>query len=353
MPELWFSFVVLALAAYAVLDGFDLGAGTLHLTVAKTEEERGRVLSSIGPYWDGNEVWLIAAGGTLLLAFPHALAVAFSGFYLALFLVLWALMLRGMSIELRSHLPSPLWRSFWDAVFFVSSSALALLFGVALGNVLRGVPLGEDDYFTLPLFASGGAAVGLLDAYTVLVGATAVVVLAAHGALFLVWKNDGPVRDRARRLALPLQLGTILLTLASLVATAKVARLTPRGGALVVFAIAASALVASIVASRRGRERAAFLASCAFIAASLVGVGVARFPVLVPSMDGHRALDAYGAASSTVAMGHAVPWYVVALVLIFFYFANLFRVHRGKVGAPPPPAEEPHGEEGSEAAGPR
>ncbi|CAN5198759.1 cytochrome d ubiquinol oxidase subunit II [soil metagenome] len=336
MPELWFAFVVFALAAYTVLDGFDLGAGTLHLFVAKTEEERGRVIRSIGPFWDGNEVWLIAAGGTLLLAFPHVLGVAFSGFYLALFLVLWALMLRGMSIELRGHLDSPLWRSFWDSIFFLSSSALALLFGVALGNVLRGVPLGDDDYFTLPFFASRENAVGLLDAYTALVGVTAVVVLAAHGATFLIWKNDGPVRDRARRIVPFLQAASVVFTVASFIATAKVAHLTPRGIAIGVFLASAVALAYSIYATRAQRERSAFLASCAFVGAAIVGVGVERFPVLLPSLDGKRSLDAYGAAAGESAMGHAVPWYGVALVLVFFYFANVFRIYRGKVEAEPP-----------------
>ncbi len=336
MPELWFGFVVLALTAYTVLDGVDLGAGTLHLFVAKTEEERGRVLRSIGPFWDGNEVWLLAAGGTLFLAFPHVLAVAFSGFYLALFLVLWALMLRGVAIELRSHLASPLWRSFWDVIFALASAALALLFGVALGNVLRGVPLGDDDYFTLPLFASRENPVGLIDGYTLLVGVTAVVVLAAHAATFLIWKNEGPVRERAKRLAFPLQIGASALVAASLLATAHWIHLRPRGVSLVIFGLATASHVGAIVLGRRGEERGAFLASCGFLAAGLVGVGVERFPILLPALDQKRAIDAFAAASSRDAMAGAVPWYGLALVLVAAYFANLFRVHRGKVTSEEP-----------------
>lgn len=335
MPELWFGFVVFALGAYAVLDGFDLGAGAIHLYVARTEEERGRVLRSIGPFWDGNEVWLLAAGGTLFLAFPHALGVAFSGFYLALFLVLWALMLRGISIELRSHLESPLWRSFWDVVFFLSSSALSLLFGVALGNVLRGVPLGENDYFTLPLFASADARVGLVDGYTLLVGLTTLAVLASHGAHFLVWKNEGDVRERARSLGVRLQPIAIVLVSATLVTTAKVARLYPQNAALAISFASAVAVALSVAFARGGRERDAFLASSAFIFCALAAIGVARFPVLLPSVDGKHAIDAYdaGSAMERDAMGGAVPWYGVALALVFLYFANLFRVHRGKVQA--------------------
>jgi cytochrome bd ubiquinol oxidase subunit II len=334
MPELWFGFVVLALTAYAVLDGFDLGAGTLHLLVAKNEEERGRVLRSIGPFWDGNEVWLIASGGTLLMAFPHALAVAFSGFYLALFLVLWGLMLRGVSIELRGHLASPLWRSFWDVIFFLASASLALLFGVALGNVLRGVPLGDEDYFTLPLFASREMPVGLLDVYTTLVGLTAVVVLAEHGATFLIWKNEGPVRERARTWLPRLQFASALFMIATFVASLRLLHLAPRGLAIAAVALSALSKAWSFVQSRRDDARAdrlAFLGSCGAIAFALIAIGIERFPVILPAIGEARSIDARDALSSSAALGGAVPWYVVALVLIVIYFANLFRVHRGKV----------------------
>jgi cytochrome d ubiquinol oxidase subunit II len=139
MVELWYAIVALMLTAYVVLDGFDLGAGALHLFVARTDTERRQVLAAIGPYWDGNEVWLLASGGALLVAFPKALAVGLSGFYLAIFFLLWTLLLRGISIEFRSHVEAPLWRAFWDAVFGCASGLLAILFGAALGNLLRGV----------------------------------------------------------------------------------------------------------------------------------------------------------------------------------------------------------------------
>src|SRR5271154_4551231 len=141
MAGLWFWIVAAMIATYVVLDGFDLGAGAIYLVAAKTNDERRRVLRAIGPVWDGNEVWLIAAGGTLYFAFPVLYASAFSGFYLALMMVLWLLILRGISIELRGHIDGPLWKPFWDLVFGVSSTLLALLLGVALGNVVRGVPL--------------------------------------------------------------------------------------------------------------------------------------------------------------------------------------------------------------------
>ena len=151
IENVWFCLVAIMIAGYVVLDGFDLGAGIIHLFVARTEQERQQVLRSIGPVWDGNEVWLVAAGGTLYFAFPALYAAAFSGFYLALMMVLWLLILRGISIELRSHIESSLWRPFWDLIFGGSSALLALLYGAALGNVVRGVPLDSEGFFFIPL----------------------------------------------------------------------------------------------------------------------------------------------------------------------------------------------------------
>jgi hypothetical protein len=152
IATIWFCLVAIMIAGYVVLDGFDLGAGIVHLFVAQTDRERRIVLRSIGPVWDGNEVWLLAGGGTLYFAFPALYSAAFSGFYLALMMVLWLLILRGISIEFRSHVESPLWGPFWDLVFGGSSAVLALLFGAALGNVVRGVPLDSDGFFFLPLW---------------------------------------------------------------------------------------------------------------------------------------------------------------------------------------------------------
>src|SRR5712672_2954645 len=147
MEPVWFWLVAVMITAYVVLDGFDLGAGVLHLLIARTEEERRTVIRTIGPVWDGNEVWLVAAGGTLSFAFPLLYASSFSGFYLPLMMVLWLLMLRGIGIELRAHVENPVWVGFFDLIFCVSSVLLAIFFGTALGNVVRGVPLGTDGYF--------------------------------------------------------------------------------------------------------------------------------------------------------------------------------------------------------------
>src|SRR5579883_342942 len=203
LPTFWFCAVAVMIAMYVVLDGFDLGAGILHLALARSDAERRAVLASIGPVWDGNEVWLLAGGGTLYFAFPLLYASAFSGFYLPLMIVLWLLIMRGASIELRAHVDSAVWRSFFDGLFFVSSALLAIFFGAALANVIRGVPLGEDNYFFLPLWTNWrvGPEPGILDWYTVIGGVVALVALATHGALYLALKATNELEMRAVKFA--------------------------------------------------------------------------------------------------------------------------------------------------------
>ena len=157
MVEIWFAIAAVMLTAYVVLDGFDLGAGAVHLFVARTDPERREVFAAIGPFWDGNEVWLLATGGALFVAFPPVLASGLSGFYFAIFLVLWSLILRGISIEFRSHLDHPLWRTAWDSVFCVGSTLLPVLFGAAFGNLIRGLPIDAHGYFSLMLFTDFSA----------------------------------------------------------------------------------------------------------------------------------------------------------------------------------------------------
>src|SRR4051812_47698874 len=177
-------------AMYVVLDGFDLGVGALHRVLGKTEEEREQSTAAIGPVWNGNEVWLLASGGVLFMTFPAAYAAAFSGLYFGLILVLWLLVGRGLALELRHQIENPLWRSACDAVFALSSAALALVFGVALGNVVRGVPLNADGYFHLGLFA-------ILNWYGLLIGVFGLVTLCAHGAGFLALRGTGALAVRA------------------------------------------------------------------------------------------------------------------------------------------------------------
>ncbi len=342
MLELWYAVAAAFLAAYAVLDGFDLGAGALHLFVARDDGERRRVLGAIGPFWDGNEVFLLAAGGVLFAAFPAALAVGLSGFYLAIFLVLWTLVLRGVSIEFRSHVGDPLWRAGWDFVFSASSALLAVLFGVAFANLVRGVPLREDGWFALTLFTHFGAGepVGILDWYTLLVGAFALLTLAAHGGAFLAWKTEGAVEERSRRAAFALfllvaALWPIVTWATRAVSPAAFASFPERPLAWLGAAAAALGLLATVVCLLRRRPLLAFLGSCAFIAGVLGATAAMTFPVLLRAVsDPARSLTARAAAAHPSSLRTAAGWLSLGLPLAVFYFFTLFRLHRGKFPAP-------------------
>lgn len=341
MFELWFGIVALMLTIYVVLDGYDLGAGALHLLVAKTDTERRQALAAIGPFWDASEVWLLASGGALFVAFPRVLAAGLSGFYLAIFLVIWCLILRGIAIEFRSHVGEPLWRAFWDGTFAVASLLLAVLLGVAIGNVLRGLPLDERGWFALTLFTTfqPRAPVGILDLYTVLTGVFALLVLAGHGALFLAWKTTGAVHERADRLALRLYAAVAMLWPLVTWATNAVNPAIP--AALIgrpIGWLGALLAVAGIVAVFRGRARGrhlwAFLGSSAFIAGLLVATAACVYPVMLRSIgDPALSITAPGGGSSPAGLRTALGWWVIGFPIAVFYFVVLFRIHRGKAVA--------------------
>ena len=339
MAELWYGAVVLSLAAYVVLDGYDLGAGALHLWVARDDRERRAVLGAIGPYWDANEVWLLAAGGALLVAFPRAMSAGLSGFYLAVFLILWCLIGRGVSIEVRSHVAHPLWRTFWDAMFCLSSALLPVFFGVALANLIRGVPLTAEGWFQLTLFThfAPREPVGLLDWYTVLAGLFALVVLSAHGATFLAWRTDGAVHERSARAARVLYGAVVGLWIACTVATVAVrpgllAALPGRPAALAAAALALAGLVTVFVATARGRSLQAFLGSSAFLAGMLVATAACLFPALGPTIGtAGPSITAYDGGATDRGLATALGWWAAGFPLILAYFFVTYRLHRGKV----------------------
>lgn len=342
MQTTWYLLIAFMLATYAVLDGFDFGAGIVHLFVAKTDEERRSVLGAIGPVWDGNEVWLLASGGVLFFAFPRAYAVAFSGLYLPLMMVLWLLVLRGIAIEFRSKVDHPLWRTGFDGLFAFASTVMALVLGVALGNVVRGVPVDETGWFHEDLFTNlepTGARLGAIDLYTALVGVFAVVVLAAHGATYLVWKTTGEVHARASRVArglwlVVLGLGALLTVATAATQPAHFASFARRPWLfpLPAVAIAAGALAPRAIAA--GKEGRAFALSSAFIALLLVATVGTLYPLLLRStVDPRFSLDAFNASSprATLVIGLFV-WFP-AILLAIGYFAYLYRSFRGKVRA--------------------
>jgi cytochrome d ubiquinol oxidase subunit II len=339
MQTLWFWLVSIMIAVYATLDGFDFGAGMLHPFVAKTDEERRDVFGAIGPYWDANEVWLIAGGGSLYVAFPRVLSAGFSGLYLAMFLVLWTLILRGISIEFRSHVGMSLWRSFWDGVFVLSSSLMPVFLGAALGNIVRGVPLDRNGHYNLPLFTSFGTSnpVGILDWYTVLVGAFVSVTLAGHGALFLAWKTDGGVFERCRRLVVPLWCSAAILGVVTTAATAHVnpsiyANLTHAPVAWLGLVLFIGGMVVILVGHLKSQYRIAFFGSSAFILGILVATAATVFPVMLRStLNPEWHLTAFNASSSAGALSAGVKWWFAGIPLVILYFAVIFQLHRGKV----------------------
>src|SRR4051812_5425506 len=261
METLWFALLGFMLTMYVLLDGFDLGAGAIHPFVARTDEERRLVIEAIGPVWDGNEVWLIAAGGTLFFTFPRLYAASFSGFYLPLMIVLWLLMGRGIAIELRSR-GNAVWATFWDAAFFLSSALLAVFLGVAIANVVRGVPLDAQGYFFEPLwtdFNPRSATPGILDWYTILIGLLSLAALVLHGANFIAARTDGQVQARARRIAFRSWLAVLVLTALGTIATfyvrpALLARFAEQPWGFVLPLLAIAGLVVVGYASARGRD---------------------------------------------------------------------------------------------------
>jgi cytochrome d ubiquinol oxidase subunit II len=346
MEAIWFVIVSGMLAVYAVLDGFDFGVGAIHRIVARTDEERRTVLAAIGPVWDGNEVWLIAAGGVLFMAFPRVYATAFSGFYLALMVVLWLLILRGVAIEFRSHQDNPLWREFWDTVFSLASALLAVVFGTTLGNLLRGVPLGADGLRGMPLFTNflTGGQPGILDWYTGLVGLFTLTALAVHGALYLAWKTIGPVRERSVAIAREAWKVALFLWAAATAATAWLrpdlfSALVSRPWALPFVALAIAGAWGAYRFPRRGQELAAFLSSCAFLLGMLAATLAGQYPFWLRStLDPSFSLTALNAVSDRYALGVALIWWAFGMALVVCYFTLLFRWMRGKVGVQPGPS---------------
>ena len=342
METIWFSLVAAMIALYVVLDGFDLGAGIVHLFVARSEAERRMVLASIGPVWDGNEVWLLAGGGTLYFAFPALYASSFSGFYLPLMIVLWLLILRGIAIEFRNHIQSLVWQPLWDAVFAGSSALLAIFFGAALGNVVRGVPLDRSGEFFLPLWTdfNTGNEPGILDWYTLLIAAAAFLALAVHGALWVALKTEGEVERRARRAAKrlwwALAAGVVAITAASFhvqphLQESFAAR--PWGYVFPLAALAGLAGMRMLDGRREGIE--AFLCSCLFLIGMLNSAAFGLYPYVLPS-NRHTALSltVLNAAAAPYGLGVGLMWFIPGVLLAACYFVYSYRSFAGKVRLP-------------------
>lgn len=338
METLWFIIVAVMLTAYVLLDGFDIGTGIIYLLAGKTDGERRALLRAIGPVWDGNEVWLLAAGGTLYFAFPQLYASSFSGFYLPLMMVLWLLMLRAVGIEFRVHIANTVWKSFFDTVFFLASALLAIFFGAALGNVVRGVPLGPDGYFFEPLWTNWkvGANPGILDWYTVLTGVVALVALTIHGTLYVMVKTEKAINQRARAVAIVLWPVLFFLTICSLLATTFISpgvlanyKQYPVG--LLIPVVVFGSLALMIWAIPKGREKLAFSASSAYLGGMLVGAAYALYPVVLPARNPSYSLTIYNTAAGHHGLVVGLTWWSLGMMLTLAYFVFVYRMFKGKV----------------------
>ena len=329
LGDIWFFLVGVLLLGYAVLDGFDLGAGTLHLFVARTDDERRTVLRSIGPVWDGNEVWLLTAGGALFAAFPLVYATVFSGFYLALILLLAALIFRAVALEFRDQVESAGWKRAWDVAFFLGSALPALLLGVAVGNAVRGLPIDASGNYA-------GCLVGLLTPFPLLVGLLVVALVVTHGAAWLTLKTEGELAGRARRASLAgwaaLAVLWVLVTLIGRVLAAD--RWDAFGNPLawIAPAVVVVALVAFPLLVRARRELAAFGASALGIAGLIATMGIGLYPNLVPALDApERSLTIARAASSDLSLTVMLVITLLGVPLVLAYTAFVYWRFRGKV----------------------
>jgi cytochrome bd ubiquinol oxidase subunit II len=322
------AFVVIAfmLTMYVLLDGYDLGVAAIAPLIGRTERARDAVLASIGPFWNGNEVWLVASVAALFALFPEIYASAFSGFYLPFIVALWLLMFRGLALELRRHLPSELWREFWDAALCFSSALLIITFGVALGNLLRGLPLNAAGYFQ-------GTFASLLNPYALLVAVFALVTLSQHGAAFVVMRVEGEPAALAMRwlegswwVVLILYAGVTALTLV-------VHGLPARGGWLLALPVLSlSALIALRVSLKRGRPGAAFIMSSAFLATLLVATAGTIYPYILPAFPpGRGGISIFAAAPSSLAVASALGVTIAGSILVLLYSSAVWQRMAGKI----------------------
>jgi cytochrome bd ubiquinol oxidase subunit II len=327
--QIWFALLGVLMAGYAILDGFDLGVGILHLA-ARDDRERRVLMNSIGPLWDGNEVWLVTFGGAMFAAFPHAYATIFSGFYVAFMALLFALIFRAVSLEFRSKTESPAWRRVWDIGFFVGSLLATFLFGVAVGNAMIGMPIGADMEFAGSFFS-------LLKPYPLLTGLFAVAMFAMHGAIYLYLKTEGQLQERigswmwhAFGFFMVLYLLATIFTLTQVPSATRNFAQHPWAWGVVVLSVLAIANIPRAI--YLGRPGYAFLSSCCTIAAFIFLFSIALAPNLVASsVKPEYSLTIYNAASSAKTLTIMLIIAIIGMPFVLAYTAVIYWLFRGKV----------------------
>ena len=329
LPEIWFGLFIAIVAGYLILDGFDMGVGILHIPLARTDRERRTFLNSIGPFWDGNAVWLVLAGGVLFAVFPLAYASLFSGFYVAFMVVLVVIILRAVSMEFRSKEPSVRWRALWDGVFAFASIGLAFMLGVAFGNIVSGVPLDANGNMTIHL-------IDMLTPFALLVGATTVAMLAMHGGLYLVMKTEGELHARVRRTVPRLMvtffvLNTLVVIAMVLEDQAITARYIKDIWPIIFPAAALGALVVAWRSMTAGNDLRAFVASSATIALLLLSGAIGLYPnLIVSTTDPAYSLTIYNAASADNTLEVCLIVALIGMPFVLAYTAGVYYFFRGK-----------------------
>jgi len=359
---IWWALLGVLLIGIAVMDGFDLGSAILLPIIGRTDLERRIVINTVGPVWEGNQVWLILGGGAIFAAWPPLYAVAFSGFYLAMLLLLLSLILRPVGFKFRSEFEGTHWRNVWDGALFISGLVPALVFGVAFGNVLQGVPYRFDDMLRMTY---EGSLIGLFNPFALLCGLVSIAMIVMHGATWLRVKTEAPLRDRAARAAAIAGAALIVLFLVGGVWAANldgyaIARFAGTGapsnpltkdvtraaGQLLAnygahpwmlaapIAAVAAAFIAAILSLRRIAAVAAFLSSAVAVAAVIATAGLSQFPFLLPSsLDPKSSLTVWDASSSRTTLAVMLAVTVVFLPIVSIYTGWVYRVMRGPVTA--------------------
>lgn len=328
LNTIWFLLVGVLIVGYAVLDGFDLGVGSLYLLLGKTEQEKQTLINSVGPFWDGNEVWLLTGGGALFAAFPLVYASVFSGFYLAMMLVLFGLIFRAVAIEFRNAVDTAVWRKRWDYLFFLGSFLPALLFGVAVGNVAKGLPLDSNFNYT-------GGFLGLLNTYALLLGLLGLAAFLQQGLTYVILKTEGNLQQRARawfgRIWLVLVILYVLGSIYTFIVAPNLFNNYKQFPVLyVVPLLAICGIVIAPWAINTTRYGLAFLGSSLTMAGMILTLAVGMFPNWVPAVDPSLSLTIYNAASSPLTLKTMLVIALMGVPIVLFYTIYVYRVFRGK-----------------------
>ncbi len=338
------------LTIYVILDGYDFGAGIIHLFFAKKEKDKKAITNAIGPFWDANEVWLIASGGVLFFAFPTLYASSFSGFYLPLMMILWLLIFRAIGLELRGQVHNKMWESIWDKAFGISSLLLALFFGIALGNVVRGVNLGmvtdgvsthEPHYFFLPLwnssFSPHAEHLGIIDWFTLLLGVIGVVALTIHGANWIIFKTNSDLNEKLKKVVFNLNSVLLLLVVVSLfiwhiIEPKPFHNFITHPWLWIFPLIAFSGLFGLFKVKSFQKHGMGFLFSSLFLFGGLASTVASIFPKVLPSTNAiNPDLTLYNVAAHEYGLSVGVYWFVIAVILVIIYFTIQYRVFKGKM----------------------